>query len=128
MSISPTLIYIWQLADDLRSALAFVTVVGGLATVAYFLFAFVANEERRSESSAQYEARREASTQKRAPVFFRLLAATVITFVASIIIPRSNTIAMMVVIPEIAKSKAIQADIPDLYNAAVDALKTALKK
>lgn len=128
MSISPTLIYIWQLADDLRSALYGLTAAGTLASVAYFLFAFVCYEERRSESAAQYEARREASTQKRAPVFFRLLAATVVAFVASFIIPRSNTIAMMVVIPEIAKSKAIQADIPDLYNAAVNALKTALKK
>ena len=42
------------------------------------------------------------------------------------LIPTSNTIAMMVVIPEIAKSKVIQTDLPDLYNAAVSALKAAI--
>jgi hypothetical protein len=35
---------------------------------------------------------------------------------------------MMVVIPEIAKSKMMQQDLPDIYNAAVKALKDQLTK
>lgn len=35
---------------------------------------------------------------------------------------------MMVIIPKIADSKIVKQDLPDLYNAAVDALKANLKK
>ena len=48
--------------------------------------------------------------------------------VLNVFIPSSSTIAMMVVIPEIAHSKVVQQDLPDIYNAAVEALKNQLKK
>lgn len=43
-------------------------------------------------------------------------------------IPSKNAVAMMYVIPAIAKSKVVQEDIPEIYNAAIEALKNNLKE
>ena len=56
-----------------------------------------------------------------------LLLASVFFF-ANTFVPSSKTIAMMVIIPEIAHSKVVQQDLPDIYNAAVKALKDQLAK
>lgn len=44
------------------------------------------------------------------------------------ITPSSDTIAMMVVIPQITQSSVVQKDIPELYRSAVEALKRQLKQ
>ena len=61
------------------------------------------------------------------PFYFSVFATFVFT-ILSVFTPSSKTLAMMVVIPEIAHSKVVQQDLPDIYNAAVEALKSQLKK
>lgn len=118
MNISASTIYLWQLADDLRSttgALSFIT--GTLAVFATFFLAFTMIED----DGAEYKG-----------IARRMFAGCVALFLsmlcASTLIPKSSTVAMMVVVPEIAKSKVVQQDLPDLYNAAVEALKSAIEK
>lgn len=42
------------------------------------------------------------------------------------LVPTSTTLACMIVLPEIAASKAIQKDAPELYNIAIEALKKSI--
>ena len=48
------------------------------------------------------------------------------TLIVHMMLPSSKTVAMMVVVPAISQSKAIQQDLPDIYNMAIDALKAQL--
>lgn len=47
----------------------------------------------------------------------------VILVLLSTITPNQKTVAMMVVIPAITESEAIQKDVPEIYNIAVNAIK-----
>ena len=57
-----------------------------------------------------------------------LIPVVLFTWLGCILIPSSSTIAMMVVIPKIAESKAIQQDLPDIYELAIKTLKDELQK
>lgn len=107
MQISPFLIYLWQLADQARGFLMVITIIAGIAAgIGAMAFDL--------ESWAKV-------------VTKRCGIAALCFGIAAILIPSSKTIAMMVVIPRLASSKAIQTDIPDLYNLAVDTLKQKLQ-
>jgi hypothetical protein len=141
MSISPFTIYLWQLCDDLKSTISgfapFLLVVAlafGVAAAVYFAIASTRAGEKRSYPSLNREMDVEAEEAKfKAYSKFAGKWATVSGTVAAIfailgaLVPTSKTIAMMVVIPAIANSKVIQQDLPDIYNAAVEALKSSLK-
>lgn len=60
-------------------------------------------------------------------IFGRLLLAATVTACLATFIPSSKTIAVMVIAPAIVNSKPVQEDVPELYNLAVDALKSSLK-
>lgn len=123
MNISPITIYLWQLADNLRDTtfvFGVLAVIAAIIGLIYFTF-------------TRCEPSRDPKDQKRHLMCsFRLLLFGVLssTFFMSLstFTPESKTVAMMVVIPEIAHSKVIQQDLPDIYNAAVEALKSAIKK
>lgn len=57
-----------------------------------------------------------------------LFPVSFLLIVLANLVPTSKTVAMMVIIPEIAHSKVVQQDLPDIYNAAVKALKDQLAK
>mgnify|MGYP003343747700 CR=1 FL=1 len=109
MNISPLTIYLWQLADKIVSASGLFAGMLGLACGFASTIFLLENH----------------NGCKRAQWF--LYPAMFFAFSISIFTPSSNTIAMMVVIPEIAHSKAVQQDLPDVYNAAVEAVKSQLK-
>lgn len=113
MNISPLTIYLWQLADKLIAASAALTVAAGIA--AFFAAIFSTYPDENLAAFAK-------SKIKVAVVSFVTL------FAVGTLLPSSKTIAMMVVIPEIAHSKIVQQDLPDIYNAAVKALKDQLAK
>lgn len=102
MEITPWTIYLWQLADNLGCA----------AFIAGVFLGFYYCMMRATENYVS----------KAVPWGIGLSLAT------SLLTPSSKTIAMMIVIPAIADSKVIQQDVPDLYNAAVEAIKDQLKK
>lgn len=119
MNISAFTIYLWQLADNLLSTvtvLCFITGLTCLLATVFFVAIYTDPGEMKEERAT---ARKTFTWTTLIFVLFLLLK----TFV-----PSSNTIAMMVVIPKIAESKVIQQDLPDIYNAAVEALKSSLKK
>lgn len=55
------------------------------------------------------------------------LAPFVLCFLGAVLVPDTKTLAAMYVVPAIADSKAIQQDVPEIYNRAVDRLKETLK-
>ena len=113
MNISPLTIYLWQLADQLLSALGIATTISFVTLVVLLIFSTCPCDS--------------VSTTCKASIKKSLLAVFVIGGF-KVIVPSSNTIAMMIVIPEIAHSKVVQQDLPDIYNAAVKALKDQLTK
>lgn len=118
MNIPPLTIYIWQLADKLSEVSFTLSLISGFFT-AGALLACVATRVEDMEDELK------SITSKAAAVTMTLLTLFTASYT---FIPSSSTVAMMVIIPEIANSKALQKDVPDIYNAAVDALKKQLAK
>lgn len=110
MNISSLTIYLWQLADNVQTA-AFIlaSLAGGLGIFLWYAWLSEGIEDAKNASLLS-------------GFFFSVFLS------AAVFIPSSKTIAMMVVIPEIAHSKVVQQDLPDIYNAAVKALKDQLTK
>jgi hypothetical protein len=141
MNITPFTIYIWQQADSIAGSLKCTSFFLCIASVVAVAFCgwhyFCANggwaDDKRTFPCLNENLDVDAANALSAMVFNtlmpwakRLVFTTVICFFGGTLLPRSNTVAMMVVIPKIAESKAIQQDLPDIYNAAVDALKSKL--
>jgi hypothetical protein len=148
MHITPSLIYLWQLADTLQTAF---TISAGASASAALFYAVVARshsgqynilkQRLQRMQEAKYEVDRDidfvaqteqsvnlhqehgkANRAKAKRVFLLFLVFALLRIAT----PSSNTVAMMVVIPKIAQSQVIQQDVPDLYNAAVSALKSKI--
>jgi hypothetical protein len=113
MNISPLTIYLWQLADKLITSTAVVTGIACVAMAFTLMFCTFPDEGVREFA--------------RSKVRLSTLAFLSL-FIFGSLIPSSKTIAMMIIIPEIAHSKVVQQDLPDIYNAAVKALKDQLAK
>lgn len=119
MNITPFTIYLWQLADKLSGTLSGLCWFSGmLMIVLCVIWLFL-----------KIECEAEDSTMRRMSwAVCGGVAAWLVCLSTYTLIPSSSTVAMMVIIPEIANSKALQKDVPDIYNAAVDALKKQLTK
>ena len=121
MSTSPFTIYLWQQADEFRSVCSFLAIssfVGLVLAIVVWAVGTTGGEDP--------EARRMVALSK---VAIRICAFIAVPFGAiRTITPTSDTIAMMVVIPQITQSSVVQKDIPELYRAAVEALKNQLKQ
>ena len=101
-------IYLWGLLDDLK-------VVASIASGCTFISSvfFI----------ARYSDDEEDADKRRA---FKSLVLAIPTLAIAVAIPSSKTFAAMVVLPKIARSEAVQKDIPELYNAAIEKLKSEL--
>jgi hypothetical protein len=118
MNISPLTIYLWQLADNLLRTLQTLTILTGVS----FLIAAIVTIIILGETHDWGDKALKIACRFLAAVFaLFILFLTAFTFT-----PTSKTIAMMIVVPEIANSKIIQKDVPDLYNMAVQAAKDSL--
>jgi hypothetical protein len=116
MNITPLTIYLWQLADQAQDSFRTIGLISAIMGIMCAIGAFATSHDGTSASATA------AKYSKKA------FLASCLMLIISAFIPSSKTIAMMVVIPEIAHSKVIQQDLPDIYNAAVNALKNQLKK
>ena len=107
--MNPLLIYIWGQADSIRPALGIIAVItliiATIATICFYV------ETGRFSSKLT--------------IFIGLFIFT--CGFCSVFMPSSKTIGYMIVIPEIIKSKAVQQDLPEIYNLAVEKLKEELK-
>ena len=113
MNITPLTIYLWQLADRLGNFFVATALVTAFIAAGSLLFSSCPIDDLAERAKKIIKPATCLST------IFAVLAA---------FCPSSSTIAMMIVIPEIAHSKVVQQDLPDIYNAAVEALKNQLKK
>lgn len=110
MLVSPLIIYLWQLADSLRTTLALISLLTGFAAFGVTLFWRV----------------EEVAKAKKFVILLWLLFSALLGL--HTVIPSSKTIAMMVVIPAITNSEAVQKDLPEIYDLAVKSLKESLTK
>lgn len=116
MNIDATTIYLWQLANEVRHLFSGTLWVSVIGIIGFAVGFGAAKDESNEELAKKFAAFLKAS-----------FAALVLSAICSTFIPTSKTIAMMVVLPKIVDSKVIQQDLPDIYNAAMEALKAALK-
>ena len=103
--MTPFNIYLWQMADHFSGVLFGLSLILLLASV--FLLAIGISEDVKICRNIG-------------------IASSCILIISSIsfaLMPSSKTIAMMYVLPRIAESKAVQTDLPELYEAAMAALK-----
>ena len=120
MNITPLTIYLWQLADKF---ILFCNCIWWPCLIAFIVSAFITIALLDSSDAEDQRLCKRMPTMWKwnIPILVLLSLITTLT-------PSSNTIAMMVVIPRISESKVIQQDVPDIYNAAVEAIKNQLKK
>lgn len=125
MNISPLTIYLWQMADGFSHTADVFFFISGILTV-FLLMLY--GWARIFECPDDEEAKNNNELRQMRKVAKGLVPFFFIAGLVSNLVPNSKTIAMMVVIPEIAHSKVVQQDLPDIYNAAVKALKDQLAK
>lgn len=107
--MSPWLIYLWQIADQV------ITVAGLMGGICLFAGVILIGVWKLEEIE-------EAKTLGRA-----LLSIGVMAILIAMLTPSSRAIAYMIVIPAIVDSNVIQEDLPELYEFAIEALKDQLK-
>lgn len=110
MTLSPWIIYLWGISDDVKAALGIAAAIFLIITFAFALIAFI----------------EEIDGAVKAAVVTGVTAFLFGYF--SALIPSSKTIAVMIVAPAIINSDPIQKDLPELYKAAKDALMSTLTK
>lgn len=112
--MNPWLIYLWQQADVVRNALSG---AGGMVACGALLALMMGPMEY--DVTKEYKVAWNKICRRVA-----ILAASVAFL--GLLIPKSNTIALMYVLPRVAQSEAIQRDLPEIYDLAIGALKSEL--
>lgn len=125
MNISPLTIYLWQLADGVSHTSCFLACIAGLFSAILFIAYFVA---RVCDTPDPEDAKDDPQLRMMRRIAYWLFPVFFLLVIMANLVPTSKTVAMMVIIPEIAHSKVVQQDLPDIYNAAVKALKDQLAK
>lgn len=108
MTLSPWIIYLWGIADSVKTAsivLFFFPAIICFICVLVCIFCEVEDVQ-----ASAWRALKRVS-----PMAF-------ITGLLAAFVPSSKIIAVMVVAPAIVNSEPIQKDLPELYKAAKDAL------
>lgn len=118
MNISPFTIYVWGVADDIKSLCAGVAIAGVIVLGIGSIIAAIAHFHDEIDDDNKPFVKKLLT---RSGLLIALCAAI------SALTPSSKTIALMVVLPRIAQSDAIQKDAPEVYRMAVDALKAKLQ-
>ena len=138
MNISPFTIYLWQLCDKIHTPTGAIGTLLSFAAVVLLIVYFVTKsaaceahvdsvKHPNQKDSYLIKAAEEEKFALLLIIRWRWVSAlAACTLAINILTPSSNTVAMMVIIPQIADSKVIQQDLPDLYNAAIKALKDNL--
>jgi len=111
-------VYIWQQADTIGQAASVVAIITG----AFSLWTTLMNLATYADEYMKDVQERLRSVSKK--IFPVLLISTII----AIFLPSSKSIAIIYLLPNIAESRVIQQDIPDLYDAAIKHLKEQLSK
>jgi len=114
MTISPWLVYFWGQADAIREGLlAFsLGVIPMFVGFGFIAFMVLMISDRKTNLFKTLK------THLIVVAIVALLSGT-----ASMLLPSSKTISLMVIVPAIVNSQPIQKDIPELYTLGVQALK-----
>lgn len=127
MQLTPTLIYLWGIADDASNAFGLLAGLAGIASLFTFVIGLVEGEQRKynteEENAAAAVIRTNLWKYTR-----RLVGLFVFSLVATVLLPSSKTIAIMAVAPAIVNSEPLQKDVPELYKLGLDALKQKLSE
>lgn len=117
MTITPFTIYIWRQADhflDIAPKFLGITVI---CLIFIHILIFQLSQEKDCDKSFL-------------PTLFKLrIFGYIMAVLGSIVfffMPKSDTIAMMYVIPQVVESKVVKEDLPEIYEAALKALKDNL--
>ena len=119
---SSTLYWVTRL-DDIKYALTTLMVFCGLVIIASTCIACYYVEEE----SWCHDMRKEYSKVPRAIKWvLNGICAFLLCMILYILTPTTNEMSVIVVLPQIAQSKVVQQDMPELYSLAVDELKSVL--
>lgn len=119
MTLSPWLVYLWGIADAVKDSCGFLAFLSGLFALIGAIVVPMLLEDKETPESIRVSLKKLRSV---------ITVTFFVTTPLAIFTPSSKTIAIMVIAPAIVNSDPIQKDLPEIYNAAVDALKEQLKK
>ncbi len=113
-TISPWLVYLVMQADNILGLFIGLTALSSFFAVALLSVWLVMaiHEEKVPEDMKKWAIR---------CTFISCFLAILVT-----LIPKTKTLAAIIIIPKIANSEAIQKDLPDLYKLGVEKLKESL--
>lgn len=111
--MSALLIYLVGIVDSIKNLLLICTI----CLAVYSLVAKILNVENCSEKGDD-----DYTGGGKASLISAIILSLILTF-----IPSSKVLATMIILPEIANSEVIKKDLPEIYNLAVEKLKTELK-
>lgn len=110
-------LYMWLKLDDIHEMLSFIFVLSTLFFICCGFFLFLTRDEDSEKTSN------------------RLRLCTICGFIFMIVfgfietfLPTTKQYAVIKIVPMIYNSKTVQKDLPELYNIAVDEMKTKLKE
>lgn len=118
MEISPFTVYLWQQADRFNS---FATCIGVIALVLLVISMIACVATRCAAKSNSDDSLLGASES-----LLKFAATMIVLVFASSLVPTTKTVAMAYAIPKIVQSKAVQQDLPELYDMAIKSLKEQL--
>jgi hypothetical protein len=135
--MNPWIIYLWGIADQVRSCLGITASFAVIATLVMYVVVCTARSDaaRKKRNASTYNmesyAKEVEAIEKAIPGAKRqcrfLAVASVFLVLVATLMPNSKTIALMVVVPAVMNSEPIQKDLPELYQMAKEALKQTLE-
>lgn len=115
MNLTPFTVYLIMQADTIWVILMVLAIVFFIATIVVLIMRGVALSESWDDEDIA-----------RIPSRTKLIAATLFFLAATALMPSTKTLCVTVLAPAIADSKAVQQDLPELYNLAVGKLREQL--
>jgi len=116
MTLSPLLIYLWGVADNLKQLTFAFSFLGVMVVIIGLFIMFLSMIHDDEEIIMKFK-----------PFLVKFGICVLLSSLFHCLIPSSKTIAVMVVAPAIVNSSVVQKDIPELYKVGVEALKESFK-
>ena len=108
-TMNPFWIYLWGISSNVGGVLVGACFIFGILTVLSFVLSIV--DEVSSEDQAEWRKRIKK---------FGWTFVSVVTL--AMLFPSQQTIALMYILPQVAKSDVIKRDLPQLYDGAIEKL------
>lgn len=120
------LIYFYGIVDRIISVASITAWITGIVGfIAYVIVRVIPAYKYDSEYDQE---KGEVEKKNYVTLVKKIIWVHVFTTIISVAVPSSKVVACMYVLPQIASSKVIQQDLPEIYDMAIKSLKDTIKE